>query len=227
MSKPSFDPDQLAGHDVKAVRAARARLLDDPDEPLDNRAIAGDQYPPGSVFKLVTAAAALESGRWTKDSQVSGPASLDLPQTTATLPNDFAGAVRPERQGQPRRRAADLLQHRLRVTRAGPRRRRAAGAGGEVRLRREPADPAAGDAEHASPPRLNPPQTAQSAIGQFDVRVTPMQMAMVTAAIANGGVADAAQPGREGPRPGRPRGDRAARAAASSGGRSAGAPPSS
>jgi peptidoglycan glycosyltransferase len=37
------------------------------------------------------------------------------------------------------------------------------------------------------PSNINLPQTAQSAIGQFDVRATPLQMAMVTAAIANGG----------------------------------------
>jgi peptidoglycan glycosyltransferase len=38
------------------------------------------------------------------------------------------------------------------------------------------------------PRDLNPPQTAQSAIGQFDVRTTPLQMAMVAAGIANQGV---------------------------------------
>jgi peptidoglycan glycosyltransferase len=38
------------------------------------------------------------------------------------------------------------------------------------------------------PSNLNAPQTAQSAIGQFDVRATPLQMAMVAAAIANQGV---------------------------------------
>jgi penicillin-binding protein A len=38
------------------------------------------------------------------------------------------------------------------------------------------------------PDKLNPPQLAQSAIGQYDVRVTPLQMAMVSAAIANRGV---------------------------------------
>jgi peptidoglycan glycosyltransferase len=38
------------------------------------------------------------------------------------------------------------------------------------------------------PEGMNPPQSAQAAIGQFDVRVTPLQMAMVSAGIANKGV---------------------------------------
>jgi peptidoglycan glycosyltransferase len=38
------------------------------------------------------------------------------------------------------------------------------------------------------PTGINEAQTAQSAIGQYDVRVTPLQVAMVSAAIANGGV---------------------------------------
>ncbi len=60
VSKPAFDPNLLAGHDTKKVRAPGTALLADPNRPLDNRAIAGRLYPPGSTFKLITAAAALE-----------------------------------------------------------------------------------------------------------------------------------------------------------------------
>jgi peptidoglycan glycosyltransferase len=38
------------------------------------------------------------------------------------------------------------------------------------------------------PTELDPPQTAQSAIGQFDVRTTPLQMALIAATIGNDGV---------------------------------------
>ena len=62
VSAPSYDPNRLASHDTSQVVQARTELLDDAGRPLENRAIGGRLYPPGSVFKLVTAAAALESG---------------------------------------------------------------------------------------------------------------------------------------------------------------------
>src|SRR5207342_1480688 len=40
VSKPEYDPNRLASHDVAEVRKAMARLLADPDRPLENRAIA-------------------------------------------------------------------------------------------------------------------------------------------------------------------------------------------
>jgi peptidoglycan glycosyltransferase len=187
VSKPAFDPDLLAGHDVREVRAARAQLLKDPDEPLSNRAIAGDQYPPGSVFKLVTAAAALESGRWTKESQISGPARLDLPQTTATLPNDFSGACGPNGKislANALKISCNTAFGSLGLALGDDALREQAqkfGFGEDLRI------PLAVTPSRF-PAQADPPQTAQSAIGQFDVRVTPMQMAMVSATIANGGV---------------------------------------
>ncbi|GMA23747.1 hypothetical protein GCM10025864_15060 [Luteimicrobium album] len=64
-SSPSYDPNQLAGHDTAKVNQNWQKLLGDDGSPLTNRAIAGDTYPPGSTFKLVTSAAALESGDYT------------------------------------------------------------------------------------------------------------------------------------------------------------------
>lgn len=186
VSKPGYDPNALAGHDVAKVTKAWDGLLDDADRPLDNRAIAGRLYPPGSVFKIVTAAAALEGG-YTPDTLVDGPASLDLPQTSASLPNDFAGACGPNNK-------VSLLDA-LRIScntafgsiglEIGDDAIRAQaekfgfGKALDVPLTVTPS---------SFPADPNPPQTAQSAIGQFDVRVSPLQIAMVSAGVANGGV---------------------------------------
>lgn len=186
VSKPSYDPNALAGHDVAAVRQAWAALLADPSRPMDNRALGGITYPPGSTFKLITAAAALESGM-TPDTPVVAPTVLDLPLTTATLHN-FGGAAC---SGT----GALTLRDALRIScntafaqlgmdlGADALRSQAEAFGFDTPLNvpmkvtesHFPADPDA-------------PQTALSAIGQFEVRVTPLQMAMVSAAIANGGV---------------------------------------
>ena len=87
VSHPNFDPNDLASHDLTQLEKNYAKLNSDPAKPLVNRSIGGDLYPPGSVFKVVTAAAALSTGEYTEDTPVPGPALLDLPGTTADLPN--------------------------------------------------------------------------------------------------------------------------------------------
>lgn len=187
VSNPTYDPNALASHDGAEVKAAREALLADPARPLENRAIAGRMYPPGSVFKLVTASAALESGEFTPDSVVPGPATLDLPLTTATLPNMNGRPCGPGDK--------TTITNALRIScntafgwlgmEIGDDALRAQaekfGFGQDLTIPLRvtpsvfPADP-------------NEPQTAQSAIGQFDVQVTPLQVAMVSAGIANRGV---------------------------------------
>src|SRR5690625_779567 len=87
VSTPSFDPNQLATHKTKDATAAYEELNADDRRPMENRAISGRLYPPGSVFKLVTAAAALESGDWTSETVIDAPVELDLPQTSSTIKN--------------------------------------------------------------------------------------------------------------------------------------------
>jgi penicillin-binding protein A len=186
VSRPAFDPNLLARHDTKAVVAARTALLADPNRPLDNRAIAGRLYAPGSTFKLITAAAALESGRYTPDSVVDGPARLKLPQTSVGLPNDFPGAC----SADGKLPLIDALAMSCNTAFGGvgldlgaaalQEQARKFGFGQAFKL---PLPVTAS----TFPARPTPPQVAQSAIGQFDVRVTPLQMAMVSAAIAEGG----------------------------------------
>ncbi|HEY6742475.1 MAG TPA: penicillin-binding transpeptidase domain-containing protein, partial [Lapillicoccus sp.] len=61
ISHPQYDPNRLSAHDQAAVVKSWNELNADPNQPLVNRAIGGNLYPPGSVFKIVTASAALES----------------------------------------------------------------------------------------------------------------------------------------------------------------------
>ncbi len=188
VSKPGFDPNTLASHDSHAVRTAAANLSSDAGRPLDNRAIAGRGYPPGSTFKLITAAAALSSGRWHATTPtIEGPAVLDLPGTRADLPNEFSGACGPG--GKTTMLVALRISCNTAFGWLGMQLGEQAladqaakfGFGQELELPLKVTP-------STFPSHLTSAQVAQSAIGQFDVRVTPLQIAMVTAGIANKGV---------------------------------------
>ncbi len=187
VSHPSYDPSVLSSHDTAAVVKAWKDLNADPNRPMVDRAIAGNLYPPGSTFKIVTAAAALESGKFTEESQIPGPAVLDLPQTSADLPNDFSGACGPNNK--------TTLTHALEISCNTAFGWLGMQVGAED-FRSQAAKFGMGDrlsvpmtvTPSSVPAELNQPQLAQSAIGQYDVRVTPLQVAMISAAIANNGV---------------------------------------
>jgi len=187
VSHPQYDPTTLSSHNLDAVEASWKALNADPGRPAVNRAIAGDLYPPGSTFKLITAAAALSSGKFTEESQILGAATLDLPQSTVNLPTDDHQPCGPGNK--------TTLTHALEISC-----NTAFGWLGLVlgadALRAQAAKFSFGDVLRVPmrvtpstvPAQLNEPQTAQAAIGQYDVRVTPLQMAMVSAAIANKGI---------------------------------------
>jgi peptidoglycan glycosyltransferase len=187
VSSPTYDPNRLTSHDVSRVQDAYKRLNADKDDPLVDRAISGDLYPPGSTFKLITAAAALSTGKYDENSSVYGGASLDLPQTTTNLPNDVPGPCGPNNRVDLTRAlqiSCNTAFGSLGLTLGGDAlREQAAKFGFGDRLNVPmPVTPS------TVPAGMNPPQSAQAAIGQFDVRVTPLQMAMVSAGIANKGV---------------------------------------
>ncbi len=187
VSSPSYDPNDLASHDAAAARAAREELLADEERPLENRAIASRLYPPGSVFKLVTAAAALEGGGYTAESVLPGPAVLDLPLTEAGLRNSdgracgegdqttLANAMRISCNTAFASLGMSLGTEALREQAAAFGFEEALGIPLEVTPSTVPAE-------------MDAPQLAQASIGQRDVRVTPLQVAMVAAGIANDGV---------------------------------------
>ncbi len=89
-SNPSFDPNVLSSFDSSAVISARDALLDAPGNPLLAKSYR-ETYFPGSTFKVVTAAAALDNGSATLDSPVYADATgYSPPLTDATISN-FAG----------------------------------------------------------------------------------------------------------------------------------------
>ena len=187
VSTPSYDPNALATHDGKAATKAWEDLRADEQAPMLNRAIH-QLYPPGSTFKLVTAAAALASGRYTPTSAVPGPARLDLPLTTTDLPNYFDGTCTPGSQQttitQALKKSCNTTFGAIGMDLGDTALRQQAEAFGFNSSLDIPMDVD----RSVFPENLNAPQTAQSAIGQFDVKASCLQMAMVAAGIANQGI---------------------------------------
>lgn len=186
VSTPGFDPNALAVHDTKAAGNAWSDLVKAPGNPLRSNAIQ-DRFAPGSTFKLVTAAAALASGRYTPDSQVASPTVLALPGSTATIQN-FGG----ESCGGDQVTLAVALQVSCNTAFA-----QIGMDLGDQAIAEQAKAFGFGDSSltipmgvvpSVFPTGLDQPETAQSAIGQRDVQATPLQMAMVAAGIANGGV---------------------------------------
>jgi len=185
VTSPSYDPSQLTGHDPSVIDKNYKALLANPGNPLLNRATQ-ESYPPGSTFKVIVTAAALASGKYQPDSQVSSPNSYTAPGTTTPISN-FAG----ESCGGSTISLTQALEISCNTAYAGigvdlgadalRAQARAFGFGST------PDGIGVPTAASVFPNDLNQPQTAQSAIGQFDVRATPLQMAQVAAAIANGG----------------------------------------
>jgi peptidoglycan glycosyltransferase len=79
VSKPGFDANKLAVHSGVESNANYAEMLANEDGPLLNRA-ANELYAPGSVFKVIMATAALESGQYTADSVFPNPPKFQLPE---------------------------------------------------------------------------------------------------------------------------------------------------
>lgn len=184
-STPTFDPNKFASHDFGAVAELGEQLNDDPRDPLINRA-TGTTLPPGSTFKLVTAAAAIESGNYDADSMVPGGFQFKLPQSTAVIRNHDGGNC-----GGERITMTQAMQVSCNVTflslanELGT--EAMADQAEKFGFNDTSLEDLGGQAESLYPRDMDAPQTAMSGIGQSNVTATPLQMAMVAAAIANDG----------------------------------------
>ena len=180
-ANPTYDPNELTTFD----RAAATEYWEATEQARRNRALR-ETYPPGSTFKLVTAAAALEGGAQPDDT-FPDPQDYTPPLTTRAIPNFGGGLCN---GGSPL-----TLTQALAVSCNTVFARLGNDVGPEALVEQAERFGLNQDWESflnavpsAIPTELDPPATAQSAIGQRDVRVTPLQMAMISAAIANDGV---------------------------------------
>lgn len=190
VSYPSYDPNPLASTDFAATQQAFNDLNTDDEQPLLARAYR-ERYPPGSTFKVVTAATGLATtvvGLTTPVYPVLR--SLPLRYTTRPLRNfgggecggDLVNVFRVSCNTSFAQLGLDLGPQRL-----------LDGAEAFGFNKTPPLDVSPGAAKSFFPAVdffvRNDPQLAQGAIGQGNVSATPLQMAVVASAIANHGVA--------------------------------------
>ena len=185
VSSPSYDPSAFATRDGNAANEANTTLSQDPSRPLDNRAIAGNRYPPGSTSKIITTAAALRTGKITTDAEVDAPDTITLPGTNHALEN-FGG----ESCGGSRTTFTYAFAESCNTPFA-----QLAMNVGEKELSKE-AKNWGFDSDRSIPLKVTPStypdndsqaQTAMAGIGQASVQATPLMMAMVAATVANKG----------------------------------------
>jgi peptidoglycan glycosyltransferase len=189
VTQPSYDPNRLASHDFNEVQSAWEELTTDENQPMTNRSTQ-QVLPPGSTFKLITAAAALENGVVNDvDDKIKAGSQLSFGGgITYTLPNEGGGNCGGNRITFERALnvscnvafgalALDIGQDKLAEQAA----KFGFGTDPISGLSMSPSRFTSPDAT------LEQPQLAQSGIGQFEVAATPLQMAMVAAGIANDG----------------------------------------
>jgi len=188
VSKPTFDPNDLATHSTSEANQAYLDLVNDDDDPLISRA-TNTLYPPGSTFKLVTTAAALESGDYTPETVIPAPSTYTLTQTETQVGN-FAGT---SCASSGEMTLADALRISCNTAYLG-----LAGELGADDMNSQaeafgfgsPYDVPFTTSASQYDPDVDAMTTAQvelSGIGQGSVNTTPLQVAMTSAAIANGG----------------------------------------
>ncbi|GAA2794096.1 penicillin-binding protein 2 [Kitasatospora sp. CM 4170] len=183
VSTPSYDPSTFSGFE-KSDGEAWNNLNADTNKPLLNRALR-ETYPPGSTFKLVTATAAFENGMFQNiDDTTQTPEPYTLPGTKTDLKNESPN----ERCENATLKSAmdqscNTVYGKIGVDLGRDKMRAQAEKFGfnstvDTPVRTE---------KSLYPTASTPDGTAMDAIGQHDTRATPLQMAMVSAAIANNG----------------------------------------
>jgi peptidoglycan glycosyltransferase len=201
-STPSYDPNPLVSHDTGAALDYYDKLNADPAKPLLNRATQ-DTFPPGSTMKVIISATALASGDYTPQTTIpAGPSYTPIQGGGFTIHNAEAG-ICPD----PTIALIDALTQscntgfaQLGVKLGSDKIKAMARAFGfeddNLTLARDGASSqdalgvvASHTGDMTGPNGQDDPNAvAQSSIGQLNVRMTPMQGALIAATVANRGV---------------------------------------
>jgi peptidoglycan glycosyltransferase len=186
VSNPTFDPNPFASHSDGPQQTTMKALRADTDQPLLDRAL-NQTYPPGSTFKVIMSTALIEDKGLKADTVVAAPNQYKPPQTTKVIQN-FEG----ESCGDgvsvtllyALEKSCNTVFAKLGVEKVGAdeikKTAKAFGFGKTVSVPLTDAASQTGDIP-------DDPAVAQSSIGQRDVRMTPLQGAMIAAAVANNG----------------------------------------
>ncbi len=185
-SYPSYDPNLLSTHDFEEATRARQVMEELPGDPLRAHTYQ-ERYFPGSTFKVVTAAAGLDSGRVSPDTPSYPVTTGYVPPLTSIPVTNFGGqacggTLFPILQQSCNTAFAEMAAETL-----GPE----IMVDGAERFGfndTPPIDlPGAVRSVFPTDYEQNTPALAQAGIGQYDVQATPLQMALAAAAVANGG----------------------------------------
>ncbi len=186
-SNVTYDPNLLASHDLPTVRKVRTFLNLLPAKPLLAKPFR-ERYFPGSTFKVITAAAGLSSGKVTPQTPIYPQASSFTPPLTTTPLKNFGGQTCGGALFDVLAQSCNSAFAQMGVEIGGDQLTKTAEAFGFNQV--VPFDLPNG-ARSIFPTAdqffQDTPKLAQSAIGQNDVQATPLQMALVAAAVANDG----------------------------------------
>ncbi|WP_327353835.1 peptidoglycan D,D-transpeptidase FtsI family protein [Streptomyces sp. NBC_01304] len=184
-STPSYDPSAFAGMSDKDAEAWK-NLQADKNKPMLNRALK-ETYPPGSTFKVLTAAAAIEAGKVSDiNASTSTPEPWNLPKTRTELPNlNKSGICKNASLKVAMQVSCNTVFGKL------------AYETGKDKMQEITEKFGFNNGEVDTPIRagkslypadkMDDPQTALSGIGQGSVTASPLQIAMIASGIANDG----------------------------------------
>jgi peptidoglycan glycosyltransferase len=184
-SYPSYDPSSFAGNSTTTDTKAWQKLqkANDPNDPMLNRALR-EVYPPGSTFKVVTAAAALENNLYDgADVKTNSPLPWTMPGTTTELKNEGNIPCKNATLRVALQYSCNTVFGKVGSDLGNDKMLAEAKKFGFTEEQFTPVRSSASVFSDG----MNESQTALSSIGQYNTATTPLQMAMVASAVANDG----------------------------------------